>query len=339
MKYAIIRNRKYTMDKLNLLYRHNERRNKNYSNREININCHDNFSIKKCNNSYVSRLNQMIKENELTGRILKNSNVVCEYVISSSREFFDDLSIDEIKKFFKTSYRFVCNYKDLGEENIVSAVVHMDETKPHMHLVYLPVVHKMDEKSGKRISKLCCTDFWKERFSYKKLQDDYYNYMTRSGYKMDRGESTYNKSLDINAYKMITKYEVQKYNRELLDIEYDIKAIDIDKETDIDKLKEEYKRVIKGYNKVANKYSKIKTISEAALEKIDEQVNKTSRINKENSELKERIDELENYISKALECISIMFDFPEERLVNVINGFMKGSKEKENGGKPLEKGA
>ena len=330
MRYAIIKNRKYEYGKLYLVYRHNERKNTNYSNREIDLKCHDNFHIKECSKPYSTMVKQLIKENNLKGQFQKRSKVACEYIITSSREFFDDLSMEEIKKFFEVSYKFVASYKGLGEENILSAVVHMDETTPHMHLVYLPVVHKLDTKSGKEISKLCCSDFWDDRFSYKKLQDDYYDYITKAGYEMNRGKSKGTSSVDMAEYKRITSYELQKYNKKLLDIECDIHSIDVDKESNMDRIKEEYKRAIRSYNRVAAKYSRIKTINDKAIDKMEEQMNESDRINKENIKLKNRNKELEEYIEKAFECISIMFDCPEDRLKNVVKGFIDGKRSMES---------
>lgn len=39
-------------------------------------------------------------------------------------------------------------YKNLGEQYILSAKVHMDEESPHMHLVFIPVVHTTDKKGN-----------------------------------------------------------------------------------------------------------------------------------------------------------------------------------------------
>lgn len=80
-------------------------------------------------------------------------------------------------------------YKNLGEQYIVSAKIHLDETTPHMHLVFLPVVHILDKKSGKMIAKLSCSEFWKGKNSYKILQDNFYKYMTRAGFELERGET------------------------------------------------------------------------------------------------------------------------------------------------------
>ena len=49
MSYAIIRNEKYKRENLKGIYRHNERRNKNYSNKNINQELsHLNYSLKDC---------------------------------------------------------------------------------------------------------------------------------------------------------------------------------------------------------------------------------------------------------------------------------------------------
>ena len=48
--------------------------------------------------------------------------------------------------------------------NILSAVVHLDEGVPHMHLIFTPVVHTKD-KEGNDIDKVCSRDFWKGRDS------------------------------------------------------------------------------------------------------------------------------------------------------------------------------
>ena len=60
----------------------------------------------------------------------------------------------------------MCQYKDLKEQYILSAVVHMDEETPHMHLVFIPVVHTMN-KQNQEIDKIACSEFWKAKTSYK----------------------------------------------------------------------------------------------------------------------------------------------------------------------------
>ena len=55
----------------------------------------------------------------------------------------------------------------------------MDESTPHMHLVFVPVIHTKD-KNGKQIEKIACSEYWKGKDSYRKLQDNFYKYMDGS---------------------------------------------------------------------------------------------------------------------------------------------------------------
>ena len=49
--------------------------------------------------------------------------------------YFDD---EQTKEFFRLCYEFL---KDrYGEQNIISAYVHMDETTPHMHFLFMPII-------------------------------------------------------------------------------------------------------------------------------------------------------------------------------------------------------
>ena len=58
MSYAIIRNEKYKRENLKGIYRHNERRNKNYSNKNINQKLfYFNYSLKDCKHLMKKNLN------------------------------------------------------------------------------------------------------------------------------------------------------------------------------------------------------------------------------------------------------------------------------------------
>ncbi len=136
MSYAIIRNAKYKRENLKGIYRHNERKNKNYSNKNINEELsYLNYSLKDCTHSYEKEFDLLKEKYNLKGQIKTVSNIACEYIITSDKEFFDNIGEEEIKRYFETAYKFVCKYKDLGEQYILSAKVHMDEESPHMHLV------------------------------------------------------------------------------------------------------------------------------------------------------------------------------------------------------------
>ena len=210
MSYAIIRNTKYKRENLKGIYRHNERRNKNYSNKNINPKLsHLNYSLKDCKHSYEKEFDLIKEKYNLKGQIKTVSNIACEYIITSDKEYFNSIGIDETKRYFETAYKFVCEYKNLGEQYILSAKVHMDEETPHMHLVFIPVVHTKDKK-GNSIDKIACSEFWKAKDSYRQLQDDFYNYMIANNFELERGNPSKRVHLSVEDYKNITNFKESK---------------------------------------------------------------------------------------------------------------------------------
>ena len=151
MSYAIIRNANYKRYNLPGLYKHTERKNTNYSNKDI-----------------------------------EKNKLVCEFIITSDKEFFETIGEKETKRYFQTAYNFVANYKNLSEKYILSAKVHMNESTPHLHLVFVPVVQKVDKKSG---NKIACSEYCKEKNSYQQLQDNFYKYITNNGFNLERGKT------------------------------------------------------------------------------------------------------------------------------------------------------
>lgn len=62
--------------------------------------------------------------------------VYCSWVLTVPQ----NLPTEKHREFFESAYRFFC--QDYGKENIVMASVHLDETTPHMHLGFVPVVRE-----------------------------------------------------------------------------------------------------------------------------------------------------------------------------------------------------
>ena len=213
MSYAIIRNTKYKRENLKGIYRHNERRNTNYSNENIDKEkSYLNYSIKSPQYSYEKEFDRIKEKYNLKGQIKTVSNIACEYIITSDHDYFERIGEEETKRYFETAYKFVTEYKNLGEQYILSAKVHMDEQSPHMHLIFLPVVHTTDKK-GKYIDKLACSEFWKAKDSYRQLQDAFYKYMVESGFDLQRGlpkEETNRKHYSVEEYKKITNFKETK---------------------------------------------------------------------------------------------------------------------------------
>ena len=213
MSYAIVRNEKLTRSEINGKCTHNDRKAKNHSNKDIDpTRTHLNYYIKKNNYTYTKEFDNYIKENNIQGHLRSNSIVMCQMIFTSDQAFFDRIGEEETKRYFNECYKFICNYKNLGEKNIISAVVHLDEGAPHMHLIFVPVVHTKD-KDGKDIDKICARDFWKGRDSYRKLQDAYFKHVKEKGFDLERGmfvEDTNREHYTIEKYKKITNYENTK---------------------------------------------------------------------------------------------------------------------------------
>jgi len=213
MSYAIARNEKLTRSQAQGICVHNDRKAKKHSNKEIDISkSHLNYYLKKNELNYIKEFDKTKEKYNLQGQIRSNSIIICEMIFTSDLEFFNKIGEEETKRYFEESYKFICNYKKLSEKYIISAVVHLDEGTPHMHLAYIPVIQTTN-KEGNNIDKICCRDFWKGKDSYRNLQDNYYEYITSKGFKLERGlpsEETQRKHEKIQDFKQITNFENTK---------------------------------------------------------------------------------------------------------------------------------
>lgn len=71
-------------------------------------------------------------------------NWMVSWVITMPSDYTGDQ-----KKFFEESYNFMAN--KYGTENIISAYVHLDETSPHIHFCFVPVVFD-DKKQAEKVN-------------------------------------------------------------------------------------------------------------------------------------------------------------------------------------------
>ena len=285
MSYAIVRNEKLTRAEVNGKCTHNDRKAKNHTNKDIDsTRTHLNYYIKKNNYTYTKEFDKLRKEQNLAGHLRENSIIMCQLIFTSDQEFFNRIGEQETKRYFDECYKFICNYKNLGEKNIISAVVHLDEGAPHLHLMFVPVVYTKD-KDGKDIEKICARDFWKGRDSYRKLQDAYFGHVKSKGFDLDRGlyvEETNIKNLSVEEFKKVTNYAKTKETLKNITLELpevpelqDIKKIVLNK----NKIIEE--QIIKPKDKL-----------------IKQLYNENVSLHKELSKQTEIIDTAEDYIKE-----------------------------------------
>ena len=318
MSYAIIRNDKLTRVDAQGSYIHNDRRSKGHSNKDIDpTRTHLNFWCRKNELTYIKEFDKMKKEYDLKGTIRSNSNIMCEMMITSDNAFFNKIGLEETKRYFKESYKFVCNYKNLGEKYIVSAAVHLDETTPHMHLVYIPVIHTKD-KEGKDIDKICCRDFWKGRDSYRQLQNAFHKYITSKGFDLERGlpvEETGARHEKIEDLKKLTNFENTKKVLDNLKLELpetpdinDIKLIKLNREkveNEIikpkdDKIMELYQENLKLHNELSKQVN--------LVNKAEKYQKERDFILADNKELHNTVEHLEHEYKKKNNTLDLRFE-------------------------------
>ncbi len=304
MSYAIIRNKKYKRENLKGIFRHNERRNKNYSNENIDKEkSYLNYSLKFPQYSYEKEFDRIREKYNLKGQIKTVSNIACEYIITSDHDYFENIGEEETKRYFETAYNFVAEYKDLGEQYILSATVHRDEATPHMHLIFLPVVHTTDKK-GNPIDKLACSEFWKAKDSYRQLQDAFYRYMVENGFNLQRGlpkEETNREHYSVEEFKKITNFKQTKEILKNMKLELpDVPEIDDIKIARWSKKRDEkiLEDIIKPKDDLINKLYQDNWLMHQQLLRQEKTVEKATKYEKERNKILEDNENLHNEVEQ-----------------------------------------
>jgi len=108
----------------------------------------------------------------------KDSVRFIDTLITASPDFFKGKKSTEVKTYFETAVGFLS--RKIGRDNIFTAVVHMDERTPHMHLCFTPITE--DER-------LSAKDIIGNRVQLTKWQDDFFAHMVKKFPDLERGES------------------------------------------------------------------------------------------------------------------------------------------------------
>ena len=138
---------------------------------------------------YLSFIDERIKQLSLRRKIKDDAVLITSFILGSDKEFFDGISPEAQKQFFDDCTEFFA--ERYGKENVVSAVVHLDESTPHLHFNLMPV-------TGGR---LCAKELF-DRTALRDLQTDFYEAVGKK-YELERGkEGSTAKHLDTVAYKM-----------------------------------------------------------------------------------------------------------------------------------------
>ncbi len=311
-QYAILRFMKYKGPAIGNIEAHDERTKETYaSNPDIDpTRTHLNFHLIEPKGRYRSEAERQIKEAGCRTRT--DSVRLVETMITASSEFFKDKSMKEIRKFFQEALEFIRQKQ--APETIISAVVHMDEKTPHMHLSFVPLTE------DKRLS---AKEIIGNRKSLSQWQDGYWEHMVKKYPELERGLSageTGRDHIPPRVFKEMTKLNRQREKLEGLLSE--VNAFNAKtKAAEIGKVLDKYIPNVEKMSTQVKKYSKalasIKAENEA-LELENESLSAELRETQKESVLKHMADiKLQHDYEEA---VSLLERIPPEVLAVYTGG-------------------
>ncbi len=177
-QYAILRFAKYKGPEIGQIEAHNERTKEKYaSNPDVDTSrSHLNFHLVRPERKYRAEAERQIAA---TGcRTRKDSVRVVEALVTASPEFFKGKKRTEVRAYFEEALHFIERHQ--SKNTIISAVVHMDEKTPHMHLSFVPLT------ADKRLS---AKDIVGNKKKLTWWQDQFWKHMVKRWPDLERGES------------------------------------------------------------------------------------------------------------------------------------------------------
>ncbi len=154
--YSVARVETYTKTSISKAERHNERKNKSYSNMNVDLTqTPNNIHYKRCETTYNEKLKELIDSKQVSLRGLRdNAKLFDELIFDINSDYFEKHgSYEFAKEFYERAFHFA--EEEMGTDNIISAVMHADEINTalteeygktiyhyHLHVVALPVVRK-----------------------------------------------------------------------------------------------------------------------------------------------------------------------------------------------------
>ena len=200
MAYAILRFAKHKGGASKALSAHHERTKDNYaSNPNIDLSrTAQNFHLVTPRWSYEQEIKHRIQTAGC--RVRKDSVKFVDTLVTVSPEFAKAHEA-EMPEYFRRAFDFL--KMRVGEDNIISAVVHMDEKTPHMHLCFVPLT---------RDKRLSAKEILGNKKSMIRWQDDFYACMAERWPELERGTpavETKRRHLTPQWYKKVTAMDAK----------------------------------------------------------------------------------------------------------------------------------
>ncbi len=178
---------------------HHERTKEEYkSNPDIDISkSHNNIHLIASQMRYKAEVDKRIKESGC--RVRKDSTRFVDTLITASPEFFKDMTHDKMVEYFQRAVDFIKS--KIRSDMIFSAVIHLDEKTPHMHLCFVPLTED---------NRLTAKEILGNRAKLSKWQDEFHEFMVKFYPDIERGTSatlTNRKHIPSNIFKSAAKLE------------------------------------------------------------------------------------------------------------------------------------
>ena len=146
---------------------------------------------------YKAEVDKRIKESGC--RVRKDSTRFVDTLITASPEFFKDMTHEKMVEYFQRAVDFMKG--KIRPDMIFSAVVHLDEKTPHLHLCFVPLT--VDNR-------LTAKEILGNRAKLSKWQDEFHEFMAKFYPDIERGTSatlTQRKHIPTYIFKSAAKLE------------------------------------------------------------------------------------------------------------------------------------
>ena len=177
MSTLVLHMSKFKKDAIRGIQSHNRRERESHSNPDIdysrsvgNYDLHESAS-----DNYAQAIQNRIDDLLMVKAVRKDAVHMCGLIVSSDKSFFTRMGKEETRRFFAEAAAYLTDF--VGRENVISAMVHMDEKTPHMHFLHVPVT-----PDGRLSANSIYT-----RASLKKLQTELPSYLQSRGFDIQRG--------------------------------------------------------------------------------------------------------------------------------------------------------
>ena len=177
-QHAILRFAKYKGPEISRIEAHNERTKETYaSNPDVDTaRSKQNFHLVTPERKYRAEAERQIAQAGCRTR--SDSVRVVEVLFTASHDFFKGKSKGEIRAFFEECMAFLAQRQ--APATYLSAVVHMDEKTPHMHLSFVPLTTD---------GRLSAKEIVGNRQKLTQWQDAFWEHMVKKYPDLERGES------------------------------------------------------------------------------------------------------------------------------------------------------